>query len=186
MQESVQYIHWFIFPPSCSGYTIEPIAKLHSEPKTPFWRRVGFFAGPLIPIAINNVIFELRESCRQINDRKWHCIDLILCHLRSSIFGALTRSNMTLFVAFGIRPIRLCGPAKNQLGVKIIVFCSRSEFCNWLHLSEINCSDGDLRIVQVLTIARKAILHQYGWRATVKRWAVMMVASTTSYFWSMV
>ncbi|MBS3905075.1 MAG: hypothetical protein KGZ39_07100, partial [Simkania sp.] len=41
--------------------------------------------------AINNFIFELRESCRQIDDHKQHSINAIQCRLRSPIFGALTR-----------------------------------------------------------------------------------------------
>jgi len=57
----------------------------------------------LIPNAINNFIFELRESCRQIDDHKQHSINAIQCRLRSSICRQLSRSsNMKLFIAFGI------------------------------------------------------------------------------------
>lgn len=59
-----------------------------------------------MPNAINKALFELCESYRQIDDRKWHCIDLILCHLRSSIFDALTCSNRALFIAVGINLMR--------------------------------------------------------------------------------
>jgi hypothetical protein len=68
--------------------------------------------GEFIPNATNKFIFELRESCRQIDDRKWHSINSIQCHLRSSIFGALTRSNMNLFVAFGINKKAMDAGAK--------------------------------------------------------------------------
>ena len=50
----------------------------------------------------NNFRFKLRESCRQIDDRKWHCIGLIQCHVRSSIFGALTPPNRKVFSIFGM------------------------------------------------------------------------------------
>ncbi|MBS3904562.1 MAG: hypothetical protein KGZ39_04475, partial [Simkania sp.] len=33
----------------------------------------------IIPNAINNFIFELRESCRQIDDHKQHSINAIQC-----------------------------------------------------------------------------------------------------------
>src|SRR5690606_15642883 len=56
----------------------------------------------LIPIVTNKFLFKQRESCRQIDDRKWHSINPIQFHLRSSIFGALTRLNRNLFVTIGI------------------------------------------------------------------------------------
>jgi len=37
----------------------------------------------VIPIAENKYIFE-RVKASRFDDRKWHCIELILCHLRSS------------------------------------------------------------------------------------------------------
>ncbi|MBS3904420.1 MAG: hypothetical protein KGZ39_03750, partial [Simkania sp.] len=40
----------------------------------------------VIPNATNNFTFELRESCRQIDDHKQHSINAIQCRLRSPIF----------------------------------------------------------------------------------------------------
>lgn len=60
------------------------------------------FSFLLILNVTNNVPFKLRESCRQIEEHKWHSINSILCHLCSSIFGALTRLNGPLFVTFSI------------------------------------------------------------------------------------
>lgn len=62
----------------------------------------------IIPNEINNFMFKLRESCRQIDDRKWHSINLIQRHLRLWIFDALTRLNKRLFLAIGIT-LFLCG-----------------------------------------------------------------------------
>src|SRR5690349_8530781 len=59
----------------------------------------------VIPNIENNVEFG-RAKTPKIDDRKWHCITLILCHLRSSIFVVLARPNSTLFSIFGI--IRVC------------------------------------------------------------------------------
>ena len=58
----------------------------------------------VIPIAINNFTFE-RVKTSKIFDRKWHCIALILCHLRSRIYRQFSRSsNVKLFIAIGIIP----------------------------------------------------------------------------------
>ena len=59
----------------------------------------------LIPNVTNKFTFELRESYRQIDDRKVGSIKAIQPTLRSSIFGALTRSIVNLFVAFGITQV---------------------------------------------------------------------------------
>lgn len=56
----------------------------------------------VIPKQPQKLVFKLRESCRQIDNRKRHCIELIICRLRSSIFGVLTRLNTKLFIAMGI------------------------------------------------------------------------------------
>lgn len=61
----------------------------------------------IIPNPVNNFLFKPRESCRQIEERKWHCIGLILRHLRSSIFDALTRLNRKLFTGFGIALLKV-------------------------------------------------------------------------------
>src|SRR3990167_913037 len=67
-----------------------------------------------IPTIKNNLQFGKRESCRQIDDRKWHCIALILCHLRSSIFGALAQPNCKLFLIVGIRKYLIILPPLNE------------------------------------------------------------------------
>ncbi len=57
---------------------------------------------PLIPFARNKFIFG-RAKAPKIDDLKWRCIDLILRHLRSSIYRQLSRRpNVNLFLANGI------------------------------------------------------------------------------------
>ncbi len=56
----------------------------------------------VIPIVINNFIFK-RVKAPKIAHRKWHCIELILCHLRCAICRQLSRSlNVKLFITIGI------------------------------------------------------------------------------------
>ena len=66
----------------------------------------------LIPFARNKDIFDQRENCRQIYDRKAYSINSIQCALRSSIFGVLVRSNMPLFLANGMRSLALLTAVK--------------------------------------------------------------------------
>jgi D-alanyl-D-alanine dipeptidase len=65
----------------------------------------------LIPKQPDESVFKPRESCGQIEDRKWHSMNPIQCHLRSSIFGALARLKNRFFRLFrykiwdGFRPL---------------------------------------------------------------------------------
>ncbi len=56
-----------------------------------------------IPIIRNNAQFGCVKASK-INDRKWRCIQLIICHLRSLICRQLSRKpNCALFLIMGIR-----------------------------------------------------------------------------------
>jgi multidrug efflux system membrane fusion protein len=109
-------------------FVLEGIAKLLRGANSMIAKPVRFFANrhnilSLIPIATNNFLFKPRESCRQINDRKRHSIKSIQCHLRSLIFGALTRLNRKLFVAIGIsRFVKNPNPAQRAR------ICARMSF----------------------------------------------------------
>jgi len=81
-----------------TALTTLTVASLYLAPV--IYRR--FQHQDLIPIAVNNFTFE-RVKTSKIFDRKWHCIALILYHLRSKIYRQFSRSsNVKLFTAIGI------------------------------------------------------------------------------------